>query len=57
MLYNAIRFTLEGKMVIEVEKNEINKKAIINIKDRDLDINPDSEILPKLFTKFASKPS
>ncbi|MGN6346968.1 MAG: hypothetical protein ACTHKF_05685 [Candidatus Nitrosocosmicus sp.] len=57
MLYNAIRFSLEGKMGIEVEKNKINKKAIINIKDRDLDINSDSEILSRLFTKFASKPS
>ncbi|MGN6559697.1 MAG: hypothetical protein ACTHJ2_04150 [Candidatus Nitrosocosmicus sp.] len=56
MLYNAIRFSLEGKMGIEVEKNKINKKAIINIKDRDLGINSDSEILSRLFTKFASKP-
>ncbi|MGN6349087.1 MAG: hypothetical protein ACTHLL_04995 [Candidatus Nitrosocosmicus sp.] len=47
MLYNAIRFSLEGKMGIEVEKNKINKKAIINIKDRDLGINSDFEILSR----------
>ncbi len=56
LLDNAIKFTKEGDISItcEVEKNDTDgKKVIISVIDTGSGIN--SEILPKLFSKFATK--
>jgi signal transduction histidine kinase len=54
LLSNAIKFTKEG--TIAVTKKEIKddkKEVVIAIRDTGTGIDP--EILPKLFTKFATK--
>ena len=58
LLSNAIKFTPEGMIIITVEKNKTNKTdnknwVIVSVKDtgQGIDVN----ILPRLFTKFASK--
>ena len=51
LLSNAVKFTNEGTISISVEKKD--SKVTFNIKDTGTGI--DSEILPRLFTKFASK--
>jgi len=58
LLSNAIKFTTEGTILISVEKdkgsnNNNNKAIIVSVKDSGQGI--DSSILPRLFTKFASK--
>ena len=59
LLSNAIKFTAEGTILISVEKdkssnnNNNNKAIIVSVKDSGQGI--DSSILPRLFTKFASK--
>jgi signal transduction histidine kinase len=58
-LANAVKFTAEGTILISVEKdkssnnNNNNKSIIVSVKDSGQGI--DSGILPRLFTKFASK--
>jgi signal transduction histidine kinase len=59
LLNNAIKFTKEGKISIRVikkrngnEKDSI-REVIVSIKDTGVGI--ESEILPRLFTKFATK--
>ena len=51
LLSNAVKFTKEGTISISVEKKD--SKVTFNIKDTGTGI--DSEILPRLFTKFATK--
>ena len=54
LLTNAIKFTTEGTInIMANEKNNESKEVIISIKDTGAGINP--EILPRLFTKFATK--
>ena len=60
LLSNAVKFTSEGTIIIIVEKdkisnnnNNIDKFIIVSVKDTGQGI--DSSILPRLFTKFASK--
>ena len=59
LLNNAIKFTDEGSITVIVgtkkinNNNNNNNKVIVSIKDTGTGI--DSEILPKLFTKFATK--
>ena len=58
LLSNAIKFTPAGTITITVEKDETNKNkgknwVIVNVKDTGQGI--DVSILPRLFTKFASK--
>jgi signal transduction histidine kinase len=58
LLSNAIKFTSEGTIIISVEKDKIsnntsNNFIIVSVKDTGQGI--DSSILPRLFTKFASK--
>ena len=58
MLNNAFNFTNEGSITVIVErKNDNNSnndnEVTVSIKDTGTGIDP--EILPKLFTKFATK--
>lgn len=55
ILSNAIKFTKEGRITVTLERlNENNKEvAVVSVKDTGPGI--DSEILPRLFTKFATK--
>ncbi len=59
LLNNALNFTNEGSIIVIVEErkkdNINNDKILVNIKDTGTGIDP--EILPKLFTKFATKSS
>ena len=50
LLSNAIKFTKEGQITVIVERKE--NEIIVRIKDTGTGI--DQEILPKLFTKFAT---
>jgi two-component system, OmpR family, sensor histidine kinase VicK len=54
LLSNAIKFTKKGRIIITIEKKKDTKEeVVVSIKDTGIGI--DSEILPKLFSKFASK--
>jgi len=59
LLNNAIEFTAEGTILVSIEKDKIsnnnnnNKTIIVSIKDSGQGI--DRSILPRLFTKFATK--
>jgi two-component system, OmpR family, sensor histidine kinase VicK len=54
LLSNAIKFTKKGRIIITIEKKKDNKEeVVVSIKDTGIGIDP--EILPKLFSKFASK--
>jgi signal transduction histidine kinase len=53
LLSNAIKFTKEGAITITTEKKKDNREVIVGVKDTGIGI--DSEIIPKLFSKFASK--
>ena len=52
LLSNAVKFTKEGAISITVE-NKQSQEVIVRIKDTGKGINP--EILPRLFTKFATR--
>ena len=58
LLHNAIKFTKEGSITVIVERKEDNTndkydEILVSIKDTGTGIHP--EVLPKLFTKFATK--
>ena len=53
LLSNAIKFTKEGSINLAVEKKDNNQEILVNIQDTGTGIHP--EILPRLFTKFATK--
>jgi two-component system, OmpR family, sensor histidine kinase VicK len=61
LLNNAIKFTREEKdkeesivsVTLEEHKHENNKEVMISVKDKGIGIAP--EIMPRLFTKFATK--
>src|SRR5919198_3551739 len=62
LLNNAVKFTTEGYVLIEVERkkddksnNDGQEKRFIVISVKDTGIGLDPEILPKLFSKFATK--
>ena len=64
MLNNAFNFTNEGSITVIVDErkkgnnnnnNNNNNEILVSIKDTGIGIHP--EILPKLFTKFATKSS
>ena len=52
LLDNAIKFT-EGAIFVTVETFPKNDQVLVNVKDIGQGI--DSDILPKLFTKFVTK--
>jgi signal transduction histidine kinase len=53
LLSNAIKFTKQGTVLITIEKKKDNKEVVVRIKDTGSGLDP--EILPRLFSKFASK--
>jgi signal transduction histidine kinase len=53
LLSNAIKFTKQGTVLITVEKKKDHKEVIVSMKDTGSGLDP--EILPRLFSKFASK--
>ena len=52
LLDNALKFTKEGNIIIATKKKKDNR-SYCDIKDSGTGIDP--EILPQLFTKFATK--
>ena len=54
LLNNALKFTKEGTISITVLRNNDLNEAVVSIKDTGIGIDP--EIIPRLFTKFATKP-
>ena len=53
LLSNALKFTKEGTVSIRTEKKYSIQEVVVLIKDTGKGIDP--EILPRLFTKFATK--
>ena len=53
LLSNAIKFTTKEKGTIYITPQKKNSEIIVSLKDTGQGIDP--EILPKLFTKFATK--
>ena len=53
LLNNALKFTEEGSIVITSEIKDDQNVIVVSINDSGAGI--DSEIMPQLFTKFASK--
>ncbi|MDP9289476.1 MAG: HAMP domain-containing histidine kinase [Thermoproteota archaeon] len=51
LLSNSIKFTKEGTLSLNVEKED--NQALVTVKDTGLGIDP--EMLPRLFSKFATK--
>jgi signal transduction histidine kinase len=53
LLDNAIKFTKEGFIDIILQKRVKNNEAVVVVRDTGIGIDP--EILPRLFSKFATK--
>lgn len=54
LLNNALKFTKQGQITLSTEKEEkYGKEVIVKIQDSGPGIDPD--IMPRLFTKFATK--
>ena len=53
IIINAIKFTQEGNIDISLERLRDGKDVILSVKDTGSGIDPD--IMPRLFTKFATK--
>jgi signal transduction histidine kinase len=53
LLANAIKFTQDGSIIIRAERSDDGKDVIMRVIDTGSGIHPD--IMPKLFTKFATK--
>jgi two-component system, OmpR family, sensor histidine kinase VicK len=53
LLTNAIKFTNEGTITISADVNDNNNELIVTVKDSGEGIH--SDIIPRLFTKFATK--
>ena len=53
LLTNAIKFTDEGTISVTTQRDIDNKVALVTVRDSGTGI--DSEIIPKLFDKFATK--
>ncbi|MDQ5869919.1 MAG: HAMP domain-containing histidine kinase [Thermoproteota archaeon] len=55
ILSNAIKFTKEGRITVTLERMKENNKEVAVVSVKDTGSGIDSEILPRLFTKFATK--
>jgi nitrogen-specific signal transduction histidine kinase len=53
LMNNAIKFTLKGTITVVTKKREENNEIIVSVKDTGSGIDP--EIMPRLFSKFATK--
>ena len=53
LLSNSIQFTNEGYISLGISLDEENKEIFITVKDTGIGISP--EIMPRLFSKFATK--
>jgi signal transduction histidine kinase len=53
LITNAIKFTKEGTITVSVDVNDNNDELIVTVKDSGEGIH--SDIIPRLFTKFATK--
>jgi signal transduction histidine kinase len=53
IMNNATKFTQEGNIDISLEKLQDDKTVVLSVKDTGSGIDPD--IMPRLFTKFATK--
>jgi nitrogen-specific signal transduction histidine kinase len=53
LMNNAIKFTVKGTITVTTKKEEENNEIIVSIKDTGTGIDP--EIMPRLFSKFATK--
>ena len=53
LLDNALKFTTKGSIRIVLERHSKDNMIIVKVRDTGIGIHPD--ILPKLFTKFATK--
>ena len=52
LVSNALKFTKEGTISLSVQSND-KRQAVVSVKDSGQGIDP--SMLPKLFTKFATK--
>jgi signal transduction histidine kinase/CheY-like chemotaxis protein len=53
LLSNAIKFTRKGEISVNVERDDTAQQIIVSVSDTGQGIDP--EIMPRLFTKFATK--
>jgi len=53
LMNNAIKFTPKGTITVIIKRKEENNEIIVSIKDTGSGIDP--EIMPRLFSKFATK--
>ncbi|CAN5525151.1 hypothetical protein BH18THE2_BH18THE2_41610 [soil metagenome] len=53
LLSNAIKFTQKGEISVNITRDDIEKQVIVSVTDTGQGIDP--EIIPRLFTKFATK--
>jgi signal transduction histidine kinase/CheY-like chemotaxis protein len=53
LLSNAIKFTWEGEISVNITRDDTNQQVIVSVTDTGQGIDP--EIMPRLFTKFATK--
>jgi signal transduction histidine kinase len=61
LISNAIKFTKEGNILVKVEKKKVwkddrnQKEDVIVVSVKDTGMGIDSDIMPRLFTKFTTK--
>jgi signal transduction histidine kinase len=55
LLDNAIKFTQKGSVVISTQRKDNNNDNSVIVSIKDTGIGIDQEIMPRLFSKFASK--
>ena len=53
LLNNAFKFTTKGSIRVTITRNDNENKIVVKVKDTGIGIHPD--MMPKLFTKFATK--
>jgi signal transduction histidine kinase/CheY-like chemotaxis protein len=53
LLSNAIKFTQKGEISVNITRDDTNQQVIVSVTDTGQGIDP--EIIPRLFTKFATK--